>query len=301
MNYGNYAYDDSQRTLDSAFSNLSFNKNEENNNDNNKNKNNNIRNVGTINNENITSRNRGSNINSSNDSSKNNNNSKTDDTINVISVPPSTFSYLNNNSSSNKNNDNTYSPTMLNNTDGNENNSDTDTMNSLKIDLQIKETQIQALENEVRLYKKLINDDLKFNQGINTYNNVNNSILDSIEEDENDEDTLNKIIIPENMKTILYTLSTKLRETQEKLKATEDHLESILCAIALNPSNSITKDGRYDVETIAHKIIVRLEILTKENKEMAKMLSYGKSKEINIELNLAKRENMELKGGLSFV
>lgn len=113
--------------------------------------------------------------------------------------------------------------------------------------------------------------------------------------DEDDEDTLNKIIIPENVETILTTLATNLKDTQAKLKETEDNLESILTAIALNPTNAVTKDGRYDIETIAHKMIVRLEILTKENKEMAKMLSYGKSKEVHIELNLVRRENDELK------
>ena len=271
MNYGNYTYDDSQRTLDSAFSNLSFIMNErESNNKNNM--------VGIRNNENMKFNNRVSNIN-------------TDDKINIIPVPSTTLSYLNNNNS----NSNTYHSPIINNTDNNRLNSDIDTLNSLKIDLQIKDTQIQALENEIKLYKKLINDDLKGNKGTNKYNNVNNYLLDSIEENESDEDTLSKIIIPKNVETILYTLATRLKETQEKLKATEDSLESILCAIALNPSNSITKDGKYDVESIAHKMIVRLEILTKENREMAKMLSYGKSKEINIELNLTRKENMELK------
>ena len=254
---------------------------------------------------------------------KNSNGSvSTDDKLNIVSVPSSTFSYLNsttnitndNKSNSNSSSDGSRNPYDPSITNKNTNGTDIDTgtvVNSLKMELQIKETQIQALENEIQLYKKLINDELKSTQETTKYyycnnknnnNNhhpsgfANNSLLDSIEEDDdNDEDTLNKIIIPENVETILYTLSTKLKETQEKLKATEDHLESILCAIALNPSNSITKNGRYDIETIAHKVIVRLEILTKENKEMAKMLSYGKSKEISIELNLARRENIELK------
>lgn len=320
MNYGDYTYDDSQRTLDSAFSNLSFHKNEKKKNNNNNNNNN----TGIINNENRALNNHSSHININNDivktgHNKNNNRSiNTDDKIKIISVPSNTFSYLNttsttataittttndnrNNSNSGSDANNPYNPSITYN-NKNRNATENDTVNSLKIDLQIKESQIQALENEIQLYKKLINDDLKSYQGTNKLNNnnnlngySNNSLLDSIEEDENDEDTLNKIIIPENVETILYTLSTKLKETQEKLKMTEDHLESVLCAIALNPSNSITKDGRYDIETIAHKMIVRLEILTKENKEMAKMLSYGKSKEISIELNLARRENAELK------
>ena len=52
---------------------------------------------------------------------------------------------------------------------------------------------------------------------------------------------------------------------------------------------------RYDAESIAHKMVVRLENLTNENKEMAKMLAYGRSKETQIELQLAKKENLELR------
>lgn len=281
MSYVNYGYD-SQRALDSAFKSLSFN------------------------NKDTTT----TSIPMHTDISGSNNNSNTEPgTIttsttsndnNIIPIQQNTFTYLSNNipyqSSSSASTTNTA------NTANNNNNNKHDDINSLKLDLQIKETQIQALENEIQVYKKLFNNnnnntsnnnDPKINSTSTRNNSHNVSLLDDI--DENDEDTLNEIMIPENIETILTTLSTNLKTTQDKLRDTENNLESILTAIAINPSNSITKDGRYDIETIAHKMIVRLEILTKENKEMGKMLSFGKSKEINIELNLIKRENIELK------
>lgn len=77
--------------------------------------------------------------------------------------------------------------------------------------------------------------------------------------------------------------------------AANQTLESILTALALNPTNSMTKFGRYDPEALAHKMVVRLENLTKENKEMSKMLAYGRSKEAQIELQMMRNENEELK------
>ena len=61
----------------------------------------------------------------------------------------------------------------------------------------------------------------------------------------------------------------------------------------------MTRDGRLDIETIAHKMVSRLEILTKENEEMGKILSYGRANEMNIQLGLARIENEELKKKIS--
>ncbi|KAG0655332.1 hypothetical protein C6P44_000387 [Monosporozyma unispora] len=280
MSYVNYGYD-SQRALDSAFNSLSFNKDDKEN-----------INLGMMHN----NSNNNNNKDTANDPLNNNNNNNNN---NIISMNSNTFTYPSNNipyHPANNNNNNKLNTSTNSNTTNNNNNNivnNQDITNSLRMDLQIKETQIQALENEIQIYKRLINDDLKSNGRSSKINSNNNSMLNDIDED--DEDTLNKIIIPENVETILTTLATNLKDTQAKLKETEDNLESILTAIALNPTNAVTKDGRYDIETIAHKMIVRLEILTKENKEMAKMLSYGKSKEVHIELNLVRRENDELK------
>ncbi|GMF52690.1 unnamed protein product [[Candida] boidinii] len=109
----------------------------------------------------------------------------------------------------------------------------------------------------------------------------------------------NHQIIPYSLQTtheeLYIRLNEKLRSTQEELEETNLRLESVLTAIALNPTQSIISSGRYDEEEVAHRIVTKLQLLTEENDEMAKMLSYGKSKEKDIEIGLLRKQNIELK------
>ena len=101
--------------------------------------------------------------------------------------------------------------------------------------------------------------------------------------------------IPKTHEELYIRLNEKLRSTQEELEETNLRLESILTAIALNPTQSVISSGRYDEEEVAHRIVTKLQLLTEENDEMAKMLSYGKSKEKDIEIGLLRKQNIELK------
>lgn len=101
--------------------------------------------------------------------------------------------------------------------------------------------------------------------------------------------------IPKTHEELYIRLNEKLRSTQEELEETNLRLESVLTAIALNPTQSIISSGRYDEEEVAHRIVTKLQLLTEENDEMAKMLSYGKSKEKDIEIGLLRKQNIELK------
>ncbi|KAH3665416.1 hypothetical protein OGAPHI_003600 [Ogataea philodendri] len=105
--------------------------------------------------------------------------------------------------------------------------------------------------------------------------------------------------IPKNHEQLYNKLAEKLQATQDELEDTKLRLEVILTAIALNPNQSVTKTGRYDEEEIAHKVITKMQMLTEENEEMAKMLSYGKSKEKDIEIGLLRKQNTELKTKIS--
>lgn len=193
----------------------------------------------------------------------------------------------NNSSNSNTNNggSNSTSNKTNNSNSGNVNGSTSGNrtdIDSLKLDIQIKDTQIESLENEIQNLKSILNSN------INDISKASNS----------DDDTVQ---IPKNLEIIFKKLSMALTEKDEELIKTKNDLESLITAIALDPSNSITKNGRFDIETVAHKLIVRLEILTKENNEMSKMLSYGRAKETQIELNLVKKENSELKEKIAFL
>ena len=62
----------------------------------------------------------------------------------------------------------------------------------------------------------------------------------------------------------------------------------------MNPNPTSFKNGRYDEEEISHKIISKLKMLTEENDELSRMVSYGKSKEKDIEIALLRKQNSDL-------
>ena len=177
----------------------------------------------------------------------------------------------------------------MTNVSSNETNSNKDErMETMEVKLQIKESQIESLENEIQKLKKIFNDGLNYKQNEYKYEKENSHIPQAFE-------------LPASLEVVFRKLSSSLHSKEKELADTKENLESILTALALNPTNSVTKYGRYDAESIAHKMVVRLENLTNENKEMAKMLAYGRSKETQIELQLAKKENLELREKIAFL
>ncbi|CDK25184.1 unnamed protein product [Kuraishia capsulata CBS 1993] len=89
---------------------------------------------------------------------------------------------------------------------------------------------------------------------------------------------------------------SQIQLLEEKARDAEMRLETVLTAIALNPNpGAATRTGRYDEQEMAHKIFTKMKILTEENDEMAKMLSFGRSKQKDIQIGLLKAENEELK------
>ncbi|SCU78503.1 LANO_0A03180g1_1 [Lachancea nothofagi CBS 11611] len=159
-------------------------------------------------------------------------------------------------------------------------------LESLQLELQLKETQIESLETEIQNLK------LIFNQGLSSKHEYDNRTPSAPATD-------STVDMPATLELIFHKLSRSLASKDKDLNETKRRLESLVTAVALNPSNSVTKLGRYDEEALAHKMVVRLETLTKENQDMAKMLGYGRSKEIHIEMELLKKENQDLKRKLS--
>ncbi|SCV03846.1 LAME_0H13696g1_1 [Lachancea meyersii CBS 8951] len=153
---------------------------------------------------------------------------------------------------------------------------------SLQLELQLKETQIESLESEIQSLKQVFNQGLLLKQ-------KHDSRAPS------DPQTGVFVEIPSSLEAIFHKLSQSLASKDKELEETKLRLESLVTAIALNPTNSVTKLGRYDEEALAHKMVVRLENLTKENQDMARMLGYGRSKEVHIEMELLRKENQELK------
>ncbi|XBW35454.1 hypothetical protein QEN19_001024 [Hanseniaspora menglaensis] len=216
-----------------------------------------------------------------------------------------------------------------------------------KMELKIKDSQIESLEQEIENLKKMIklktsgtlkldkkDNGLNFNGKTDfaeeSPNNLNGGrdILDikNVEAMDDNQDSFFFQIakrntnslddelyifpeIPNSINELILRLSKKNEANNEKIKDLETRLDSIVTAVMMNPmnisgngnmiNNVSTDHGRYDEEAIAHKLVVRLETLTKENEEMGKMLSYGRSKEYQIDIKLLKRENEILKAKIS--
>lgn len=157
----------------------------------------------------------------------------------------------------------------------------------LNLKLRVKEAQNESLENEIQKLKNSFNEALTFKQSGHKFDRENSHADSALTE------------IPTSVEQIFKMLSSSLRKKSEELEETKQTLECILTALAVSPTNSVTKYGRYDAEALAHKMVVRLETLTKENQEMARMLAYGRAKEVQIELQLAKMENRDLRERIS--
>lgn len=153
---------------------------------------------------------------------------------------------------------------------------------SLTLQLQMKETQNESLEGEIQKLRGSFNEALSFKQSEYKFDRQN-SHGEKV-----------ALEVPQNAEQIVKRLSSSLRSKDNELMETKSALESILTALALDPTNSVTKYGRYDAEALAHKMVTRIETLTKENQEMAKMLAYGRAKEMQIQLLLSQMKNKEL-------
>lgn len=151
------------------------------------------------------------------------------------------------------------------------NNNDPSEIENLKNKLQLKDIIISKLESELEKSKDFKNTILK------TQNESNG-----------------KFEIPKNYEDLYHKLVEKIQLTETELTETKTRLEALITAISMNPNPTSFKNGRYDEEEISHKIISKLKMLTEENDELSRMVSYGKSKEKDIEIALLRKQNSDL-------
>lgn len=137
--------------------------------------------------------------------------------------------------------------------------------------LQLKDIIINKLESELEKMKQFQNTILKAQN-----------------------DSNGNYEIPKNYEDLYLKLVEKIQATESELADTKTRLEALVTAIAMNPNPSTFKNGRYDEEEISHKIISKLKMLTEENEELSRMVSYGKSKEKDIEIALLRKQNNDL-------
>lgn len=170
------------------------------------------------------------------------------------------------NLSNEKSYDKTYTPFVPNTTTSRTNPHE---IESYKMKLQLKDIIISKLESELEKQKD-------FEKTVSFSDNKDN------------------FEVPKNQEQLYNKLVEKLQLSEKDLEDTKNRLESLITAIALNPKQTSYKNGIYDEQEIAHKIISKMQLLTEENEELSKMLSYGKSKEKDIEIGLLRKQNAEL-------
>jgi hypothetical protein len=144
-------------------------------------------------------------------------------------------------------------------------------VDKLKLQMKVKESQIESLEGEIQ----------RLNESLSRGSNAANSRIPTQ--------------VPQSINEMFVSMSSKYEKASKELEDTKQRLESLITAISLNPSNNITNNGRYDELEISHKILIKLQNLKKENEELMRQLSFGKVKQMELEMNLLKRENDELK------
>jgi hypothetical protein len=189
------------------------------------------------------------------------------------SQPQSLFlknSNLDNNNIYNNNNNN-YDSRILKQSESKSTDNDVPEIENYKTKLQLKDIIISKLESELEKMKDFQNTILK------TQNDSNGNFE-----------------IPKNYEDLYHKLVEKIQSTEAELNDTKIRLESLVTAISMNPNPSTYKNGRYDEEEISHKIISKLKMLTEENDELSRMVSYGKSKEKDIEIALLRKQNNDL-------
>lgn len=126
-----------------------------------------------------------------------------------------------------------------------------------KTSVSLKDNQISQLENEIIRLQQI--------------NKSSNAIPDTS--------------IPSNYIQVFEKLADKLAKTEEELKETKLRLDALTTAILSNPSNSITKNGRFDELETFEKILIKLKNLETENRELLKICSFGKVKQFQLDLN----------------
>ncbi|KAH3667095.1 hypothetical protein WICMUC_005442 [Wickerhamomyces mucosus] len=190
----------------------------------------------------------------------------------------SSSSFFNTNTNNNSNNNTTNISSNWNNSNNliNNNNLQLHELEKLKNLLKIKELETNQLESEIIKLKSL------------NSKSSSSSIINS------DEST----IIPSNYLIIFNKLGDKIHELNKELLDTKTRLNSIITSILSNPnyinSSSSIKNGRFDEFEIFEKILIKLQNLQDENKELLKIVSFGKLKQLQIDLNFKNKLIEEL-------
>lgn len=108
-----------------------------------------------------------------------------------------------------------------------------------------------------------------------------------------------RITMPNNYYQLFRDLTRTLNERTQELEETKDRMEAILVGLVMNKDSSVSTDGTFDAQEMAHRITTKLSMLQKENETLLKMVSHGNKQSLLVELGLLKNENKLLRKKLA--
>ncbi|GMM58060.1 Mum2 protein [Maudiozyma humilis] len=164
-----------------------------------------------------------------------------------------------------------------------------------RLEFQIKETQIEQLEAEVRALRGAGASASGAGSGLapnntGTGNNSSNAGVPPA-----------PLSIPSSVDGVFARLAAALAESEARARDATAALEAALAADAVGSvgamSNRATSrsESSADTEATAHRVLTRLEALSRENQELARMLAYGRAQQAAVQLQLLRRENAALR------
>lgn len=122
--------------------------------------------------------------------------------------------------------------------------------------------------------------------------------LNSMNKLKNVKHTNNDFRVPQNYYDLFKDLTKSLKKKSSELEETKERLESIVVALSMNNQQTLSLNGEFDEQELAHKIINKLSLLQAENENLLKMISSSNKLSLIVELGLLKNENCQLKDKL---
>lgn len=164
-----------------------------------------------------------------------------------------------------------------------------------RLEFQIKETQIEQLEAEVRALRGAGASASGAGSGLapnntGTGNNSSNAGVPPA-----------PLSIPSSVDGVFARLAAALAESEARARDATAALEAALAADsvgsvgAMSSRATTSSESSADTEATAHRVLTRLEALSRENQELARMLAYGRAQQAAVQLQLLRRENAALR------
>lgn len=101
--------------------------------------------------------------------------------------------------------------------------------------------------------------------------------------------------VPKNHYELFNDLSDALKKKTAELEDTKERFEALAVALAMDNQKSISLNGQFDEQELAHKIVTKLSVLQSENDNLLDMISSSSKTSALVELRLLQNENRQLK------